>query len=82
MSVGLIIAAGLVAWSLGPLMLRIAGTLLLVIALLAWVLPAAPQTSVTTLAGTAISGALMRYAGTIWGARRTSPGPPQRVRRR
>ena len=82
MSLGLIILLSLVAWRLGPVMLRCAGTVLLLLVLLAWAIPTAPHTSTGTLASTALLGALMRYTGTTWRARRESPGRYQRIRLR
>jgi hypothetical protein len=74
MTAALIIVLGLVAWTLGPVMLRCAGTLLLVTVLVVWTIPTASQTSAATLVGIALSGALLRCVGTVWGARRGAPG--------
>ena len=83
MSLGLILLLSLIAWTLGPTILRLTGTLLLLLALLAWAIPTAPHTSPGTLAGIAIIGTLMRYAGTTWRAWRETPRryPPIRPRR-
>jgi hypothetical protein len=82
MTPGLILLLSLVGWILGPMIVRLTGTLLLLLALLVWAIPAAPHTSTGTLAGIAIIGTLMRYAGTTWRASRGTPRryPPSRRR--
>ena len=70
MSVGLTILLVLAAWALGPLILRAAGGLLIICALLLWAIPMGTHTSGVALAFTAITGAAMWHTGSIWQARR------------
>lgn len=66
MSVGLTILLTVVAWALGPLILRCAGSLLTTAALMLWALPMGTHTSAVALIFTAVSGGAMWYAGIAW----------------
>jgi hypothetical protein len=70
MSVGLIMLLVLVAWALGPLILRCAGGFMTTAALVLWAIPMGTHTSATALIFTAVSGAAMWHTGTTWHARR------------
>jgi hypothetical protein len=70
MSIGLTILLALAAWALGPLILRCAGGLLAVCALVLWAIPMQTHTSAAALAFTAVSGVAMWRTGTAWRARR------------
>jgi hypothetical protein len=70
MSVGLTVLLALVAWALGPLILRCAGGLMATAALLLWAIPMGTHTSSTALIVTGLSGAASWRAGTTWQARR------------
>ena len=59
-----------VAWALGPLILRCAGGLLTICALVLWAMPMGTHTSAVALVFTAVSGAAMWHTGTTWQARR------------
>jgi hypothetical protein len=74
MSVGLVILLALAAWALGPFILRAAGGLLTMCALMLWAIPMGTHTSTVALVFTAITGAAMWYTGTIWRARRDAAG--------
>jgi hypothetical protein len=82
MSVGLTILLALVAWALGPLILRCAGGLMTTVALLLWAIPMGTHTSTIALIFTGVSGAAMWHTGTTWHARRHTArlgsrgGPP------
>jgi hypothetical protein len=82
MSVELALLLAIVAWILGPTILRFTGNLLALLALLAWAIRTAPHASPATAIATAVVGALMRYTGTSWRARRESGSQYHRVRRR
>jgi hypothetical protein len=75
MSVELALLVTLIAWTLGPTILRCTGNLLMLLALIVWAIPIAPHTSTATGVGTALVGAVMRYTGTTWRAWRTVHGP-------
>jgi hypothetical protein len=70
MGLGLTILLALAAWALGPLILRCAGGLLAICALVLWAIPIETHTSTAGLAFTAITGAAMWHTGTIWRTRR------------
>jgi hypothetical protein len=70
MSVGLTVLLALVAWALGPLILRCAGGLTATAALLLWAIPMGTHTSSTALIVTGLSGAAIWRTGTTWQARR------------
>jgi hypothetical protein len=70
MSVGLTVLLALVAWALGPLILRCAGGLMATAALLLWAIPMGTHTSFTALIVTGLSGAAIWRTGTTWQARR------------
>jgi hypothetical protein len=80
MSVELALLLAMLAWILGPTILRFTGNLLTLLALLVWAIPTAPHTSPKTVAGTAVVGALMRFTGSSWRARRESGPQYRRVR--
>jgi hypothetical protein len=73
MSVGLIILLAVVAWILGPLILRCAGGLTTTTALLLWAVPMGTHMSAAALMFTGVSGAVMWHTGSTWHARRHAP---------
>jgi hypothetical protein len=73
MSVGLIILLAVVAWALGPVILRWAGGLMATAALLLWAIPMGTRTSAIALIVTSVSGVLMWQAGNNWRGRRHGP---------
>jgi hypothetical protein len=79
MSVKLALLLALVAWTLGPTILRCTGNVLMLLALIVWATPTAPHTSTATVVGAALAGALIRYTGTTWRAWRESAGRYQRI---
>jgi hypothetical protein len=70
MGVGLIVLLAVVAWALGPTILRFAGGLLTIAALMLWALPMGTHTSAVALIFTGASGTAMWHSGTTWQAHR------------
>jgi hypothetical protein len=81
MSAGLTILLVVIAWALGPLILRYAGGLMTTTALVLWAIPMGTRTSATALIVTAVSGAAMWHTGTTWHARRHAPLSPAAAHR-
>jgi hypothetical protein len=73
MSVGLITLLAVVAWALGPVILRWAGGLMATAGLLLWAIPMGTHTSAIALIFTGVSGVVMWQAGNTWRARRHAP---------
>ena len=80
MSLGLTILLALAAWALGPLILRCAGGLLAICALVLWAIPMETHTSTVALVFTAVTGTAMWHKPARSGehdeTQPASPGTP------